>query len=90
MNYRHTGILCQVAGILAAIAGIAIFITSYIHRGSDWELRPQTEEAYWGVYQVEWGFIIAFGLAVGYLLFRTGSHLKSKSNVGTTTPSSRH
>lgn len=81
MNHRCAGIICQLAGIAAAVCGLvpgAILLNPW--RSS--LTVEQWEVAYSEANRIKCAVIALAGLAAGYVLLRLGSHLKSKCSGG--------
>jgi len=75
------GVTCQLVAPVAAIAGLTPG-AMFVYRSCHWLKQDPLFDVYSGVSVLEAGICAIGGFAVGYILVRLGSHLKSKHQTG--------
>ena len=88
MKCRLFGILCQLAGAAAALAGL-ILAGVIVNPWRNTQAVDQAQEAYAAANIIKSALCAFAGLALGYLLFRTGRHLRAKYALESTSTSDR-
>lgn len=77
MRKSRVGIICRVIGVLVAASGLipgAILLNPW-QKANSWD---QLHDVYFGPKLIKAAIIATGGLVASYLLFRAGSHLKTK------------
>ena len=81
MNRCRIGVLCQLAAPLIPIAGL-VPGAIWVYRACHWLEQDQMYVDSSGAYLLQAAIVALGALAGAYILFRLGSHLKSKRGSG--------
>ena len=79
MNNARIGIVCQSVGVAIALAAVTTsgFLFNSLIRLNG---REQSDLAFTHVHEIEYAILGLGGLVLGFILFRTGKRIKSKTN----------
>jgi|GEM_PF-3303668 hypothetical protein len=78
MKYRLVGIICQLAAVTVALLG-SLPAALLLNPWRSAKKTSQLDEIYFSSNLLSSGLIALGAFAAAYILFRVGSHLKSKS-----------
>lgn len=81
MSRYCIGILCQLGAAVAALMGL-IPGASFVYRCCHWQEQDELVGIFADVSLLTSVICAIAGFAVGYILLRVGSHLKSKHRTG--------